>query len=281
MLRVHKCGHATSFLGLGDHLQRDRGFARRLRPEDFDYAAARKPAHTERCVERNRARRNDRDGDNGFLRSQSHDRALAKLLFDLRKRQINRLGSFIGHERSSLEMLGCLLPNYILGLQRRKGESKRDQWKRFPNWGGTVEGSRGSGGKYGRPEWTRTIDFIMLCGLDCVIPQSVICFGLPRPRMVTTPTQGGKAWHPITGRFPVLWYSCFSSRVPRQYPPFQWRALLLAMRKSRFCKSRSSMMHSVKHPPCRKTGAMLRSSNTAENGSCSTLATTLTFLRRT
>jgi len=101
VFRVHKGGHASGLLRLGNYLQRDRGFARRFRPEDFDHTAAGKSAHSERRVKRNRAGRNHRDGDDGFLRSQTHDRALAKLLFDLRKRQINRLGSFICHENSS------------------------------------------------------------------------------------------------------------------------------------------------------------------------------------
>jgi hypothetical protein len=97
MLGIHECSHAAGFLRLGDYLQRDRRFAGRFRPEDLNHAAAGKAAHAERGVKRNRAGRNHRNRDN-LSRPQPHDGAFAKLLFDLRKRQINRPAPLVSHE---------------------------------------------------------------------------------------------------------------------------------------------------------------------------------------
>jgi hypothetical protein len=58
MFRIHECGRASSGLGLGDHLQRQRGLARRLWAEDFHHAAARKSADAQRRIDRYRAARN-------------------------------------------------------------------------------------------------------------------------------------------------------------------------------------------------------------------------------
>jgi hypothetical protein len=49
---VDKCRHAPHLLRLGDHLQCDGRFTRRLRPEDFHHATARETAHAQRSVER-------------------------------------------------------------------------------------------------------------------------------------------------------------------------------------------------------------------------------------
>jgi hypothetical protein len=51
VLGIDECGHASSFLRLGDDLQCDGGFARRFGPEDFDNAAAGNSANAESGVE--------------------------------------------------------------------------------------------------------------------------------------------------------------------------------------------------------------------------------------
>ena len=56
VLDVDEGGHAADLLRFGDHLQRDRGFARRFRAEDLDNAPARKSADAQRVVERDGAR---------------------------------------------------------------------------------------------------------------------------------------------------------------------------------------------------------------------------------
>ena len=100
MLGVDERRHAAGLLRLGDHLQRDGGLAGRLRPEDLDHAAARKAAHAQCGVKGDRAGGNYRDRDDGFLRPQPHDGALAKLLLDLGEREINCFGTFVGHDGS-------------------------------------------------------------------------------------------------------------------------------------------------------------------------------------
>ena len=93
MLGVHERGHAAELLGLGNHLQRQRRLARRLRPEDLDDAAARHAAHAERVVDADRAGGNGVDRLDRALLAQPHDRALAELLFDLADGQLDRLGA--------------------------------------------------------------------------------------------------------------------------------------------------------------------------------------------
>ena len=51
MFGVDEGGHAARLLGLGDDLQGEGGLAGRLRPEDFDHAAARESADAEGAVE--------------------------------------------------------------------------------------------------------------------------------------------------------------------------------------------------------------------------------------
>ena len=84
MLGIDERRHAAGLLRLGNHLQSDGGLAGRLRPEDFHHASARKSAHAQRRVERNRSGRDHRDRNDRFLRPQPHDRTFAKLLFNLR-----------------------------------------------------------------------------------------------------------------------------------------------------------------------------------------------------
>ena len=94
VLRIDEGGHAAELLRLGDHLQRERRLAGRLRPEDLDHPAARNAADAERVVDADRAGRNDVDRlDRAFL-AQPHDRALAELFFDLADGQIDGLHPF-------------------------------------------------------------------------------------------------------------------------------------------------------------------------------------------
>src|SRR5262249_34547743 len=66
-----------------NHLQRERGFARRLGAEDLDDAAARDATDPEGVVDADRSGRNRFDRLDGPFLAQAHDRALAKLLFNL------------------------------------------------------------------------------------------------------------------------------------------------------------------------------------------------------
>src|SRR6185312_4768186 len=75
--------HAAALLGFGDDLERDGGLTGGFRSEDFADAAAGEAAGTEGRVDRDRARGDHRDGDNGFLRSEPYNRPFAELLFDL------------------------------------------------------------------------------------------------------------------------------------------------------------------------------------------------------
>ncbi len=101
MLGIDKGGHAARLLRLRDDLQRDSGFARGFRAEDFNHSPARETAHPQSGVEGNRARRDYSDGDNGFLRAQPHNGALTKLFFNLRECQIYCFGPFICHENAA------------------------------------------------------------------------------------------------------------------------------------------------------------------------------------
>ena len=91
VLGVDERRHAAQLLRLGDDLQRERGLARRLRPEDLDDAAARHAADAERVVDADRAGRDRFDRLNRALLAQAHDRAFAELLFDLADGQFDRL----------------------------------------------------------------------------------------------------------------------------------------------------------------------------------------------
>ena len=91
VLGVDERRHAAQFLRLGDDLQRQRGFARRLRTEDFDDAAARHAADAEREVDADRAGGDGLDRLNGALLAQAHDGALAELLFNLAEGDVDGL----------------------------------------------------------------------------------------------------------------------------------------------------------------------------------------------
>jgi hypothetical protein len=67
VLGVHEGRHAARLLRLGNDLQRQRRLARRLRPEDFDHAAAGHAADAERVVDADGAGRDGFDrGDRPF-----------------------------------------------------------------------------------------------------------------------------------------------------------------------------------------------------------------------
>ena len=67
VLGVDERRHAAELLRLGNHLQRQRRLARRLRPEDLDDAAARHAADAERVVDADGAGGNRVDRLNGAL----------------------------------------------------------------------------------------------------------------------------------------------------------------------------------------------------------------------
>ena len=94
VLGINESAGAPDLLHLGDHLQRQRGFAARLRAVDFDHAPARQAAHAERGVEPERAGGDDFDVFDHFAFAQTHDRALAELLFDLRQCSLQGFGFF-------------------------------------------------------------------------------------------------------------------------------------------------------------------------------------------
>ena len=110
MLGIHKRRQPARLLRLGDDLQRNRRLARRLRPKDLNHPPPRNPAHTQRRIKRDRPRRNDRNRHNRLFAAQPHDRAFAKLLFDLRERQLYCASTVISHfEFSNLRLLFVFL----------------------------------------------------------------------------------------------------------------------------------------------------------------------------
>src|SRR5664280_1126045 len=101
VLGIHEGRHAALLLRFPNYLQRDGGFARRLRPEDLDHASARKAADAQRRVKRDRSRGDHGDGDDRTLAPQLHDGAFAELLFDLSHGQVDGpafFSSFVRHE---------------------------------------------------------------------------------------------------------------------------------------------------------------------------------------
>jgi hypothetical protein len=94
VLGVDKGALAAEFLHLGDHLQRQRGLAGRLRAVDLDHAAARQAADAQRDVQAQRAGGDDLDVLDHLAFAQAHDRALAELLFDLGQCHLQGLGFF-------------------------------------------------------------------------------------------------------------------------------------------------------------------------------------------
>src|SRR6059036_3223734 len=89
MLGVDECRHTAQFLRFGNHLQRQRGFPRRFRPEDFHDAAAWNAAHAERIIDADRAGWNGINRLDGPFLSEPHDGALAELFLDLPDRELH------------------------------------------------------------------------------------------------------------------------------------------------------------------------------------------------
>ena len=96
VLGVYKRRQAAGLLRFCDHLQGDGGLAAGFRAENFHHPAAGESAHAQSGVEADGAGGDDRNGQN-FPRPQAHDGAFAKLLFDLRQREVNRSAFFVGH----------------------------------------------------------------------------------------------------------------------------------------------------------------------------------------
>ena len=94
MFGIDEGAGAADFLHLGNHLQRQRGLARRLGAVDFNHPAARQAADAECNIETQRAGGNHLNVFNDFAGTQLHDGAFAKLLFNLGQRGGQRLGFF-------------------------------------------------------------------------------------------------------------------------------------------------------------------------------------------
>src|SRR4029453_2623662 len=90
MLGVDKGADAAALLSLRDQLERQRGLAGRLRPEDLDHTPARDPPDAERDVEAERSSRQRGDLVDEPVLAELHDGALAELLLDLAERQVDR-----------------------------------------------------------------------------------------------------------------------------------------------------------------------------------------------
>ena len=90
VLRVDEGADAAAALCLGDHVVDERRLTGRLRAEDLDDPATRKPADAEREVERERAGRDGADRDLGLV-VHLHHGALAELPLDLTERRVECL----------------------------------------------------------------------------------------------------------------------------------------------------------------------------------------------
>jgi hypothetical protein len=90
----------AEFLHFGDNLQRQGRLARGLRTVDLDHSATRKTADSESNVQPQRAGGDNRNIGHHAALAHLHDRALAKLLFDLGQRCSQRLCLVIVHYQS-------------------------------------------------------------------------------------------------------------------------------------------------------------------------------------
>ena len=92
VLDIHEGREPAQLLRLRDERQRERGLSRRLRPEDFDDAPARKAAATERAVDQDVARR---DHLHVHVRgiAEAHDGSVSEILCDLLDGEIEVLVS--------------------------------------------------------------------------------------------------------------------------------------------------------------------------------------------
>src|ERR1700736_1120036 len=101
MFGIDERRRAAVTLRRSDDGQRQRGFTRRLRAEDFDDAAARNAAHAERDVQSQRARGDGVDLVGGAGIAQAHDRAFTKLFFYLAQRGRESFLAILFHGESS------------------------------------------------------------------------------------------------------------------------------------------------------------------------------------
>ena len=119
MLHVDERRHAALLLRFGDHLQGDGGFARGFRTVDFADAPARKSANAQRRIDRDRAGRDDRNRNNGLLRSQPQNRAFAELFLDLAEGKLQGARSFFVFHDGETPSAGAVKLNYTVALNRR------------------------------------------------------------------------------------------------------------------------------------------------------------------
>ena len=94
VLGIDKSALPTLLLHFGDHLQRQRGFARRLRAIDLNHAAAWQTANAQRNVKPERAGGDHLNILDHLALTQAHDGAFAKLFLDLRECDLQRFGFF-------------------------------------------------------------------------------------------------------------------------------------------------------------------------------------------
>src|SRR5439155_25766436 len=73
MLRIDERRHAASFLRFGNHLERQRRLAGRLRSKNLDDTASWHTAHAERVIDADGSGRNGVDRLNRALLTQTHD----------------------------------------------------------------------------------------------------------------------------------------------------------------------------------------------------------------
>ena len=98
VLGVDEGADPAAPLRLRDDVVDERRLARGLRAEDLDDPAAREAADAECDVQRERARRDGRDGDLRLV-AHLHDRALAELPLDLAQRGVEGVfASGVGHD---------------------------------------------------------------------------------------------------------------------------------------------------------------------------------------
>src|SRR6185312_5389009 len=123
MLGVDEGADAALLLRFGNGVQRQSRLARRLRPVDFDDAAARQAANAERDVEPERPARNRLDVHGLVVLAELHDRALAELALNLAER--GGQGFRLIHGRSFDETQGRLTHVALLMAGIRRTDNAR------------------------------------------------------------------------------------------------------------------------------------------------------------
>ena len=88
---------AAHLLRFGDDVQRQRRLAARFRAVDFNHAPARQAAHAQRGIDRKRPRGDHADRHQHIAAAQTHDRALAVILFNLRNRSFQHFCFIVRH----------------------------------------------------------------------------------------------------------------------------------------------------------------------------------------